>query len=74
MVTTETKRVRRKRGTGPHKPLTLRLPDDLVDRIDTWALGYGDMSRSVAIRCLVALSLDRPRPKTVVDPGAPESE
>jgi Arc/MetJ-type ribon-helix-helix transcriptional regulator len=52
--------VKPKRGrpaTGKDPFVGVRLPVDLIDQIDTWAMDHESNSRSEAIRRLVELGL-----------------
>jgi hypothetical protein len=58
--------IQKKRGRPPkgRDPLVpVRLPVELVHKIDDWARKYEGMNRSVAIRCLLEFGLRTPRAK-----------
>jgi hypothetical protein len=53
--------IRKKRGrpaTGQHPVMAVRLPQELIDRIDKWMKACDARSRSDAIRQLIELGLD----------------
>jgi metal-responsive CopG/Arc/MetJ family transcriptional regulator len=58
---------RKKRGrpaTGQHPIMAVRLPQELIERIDEWMKACDARSRSDAIRQLIELGLDRSAVKT----------
>jgi metal-responsive CopG/Arc/MetJ family transcriptional regulator len=59
--------IRKKRGrpaTGQHPIMAVRLPQELIERIDEWMKACDARSRSDAIRQLIELGLDRSAVKT----------
>lgn len=57
---------KKKRGrpaTGKDPLLGVRVPPDLIDRIDEWAASNGAASRSEAVRKLVEQALGSPAKK-----------
>jgi hypothetical protein len=63
----------KKRGrpaTGRDPLVNVRLPKELIRKIEVWARDYPGMDRSAAIRCLIGLGLRTPLSKrgNVEDP------
>jgi hypothetical protein len=59
--------IRKRRGrpaTGQHPIMAVRLPQELIERIDEWMKACNARSRSDAIRRLIELGLDRSAVKT----------
>src|SRR5271166_1191442 len=59
--------IRKKRGrpaTGQHPVMAVRLPQELIERIDEWTKAGDARSRSDAIRQLIERGLDRSAFKT----------
>ena len=58
-------------ATGRDPLVTVRLPQDLIDRIERWRNGFDGMSHSIALRCLIDLGLRNKVPKRLYDPKNP---